>query len=60
MLQELKTTDNDVLKSELERRLQEAESWIHEYSKKVKKSESGAAGHESRLGLLKKEGQFRI
>ena len=43
----------------MERRLQRAKAGIHEDNENVKRCEREAAGHEERLGLLKKEGQFR-
>ena len=60
LLQELKTANNDVLKSEINSRLQNAESNISEISEKVKILEKQAAGYEKRLELLKKEGQFSV
>ena len=48
------------MRGEIERLLKDAEAEIHQSNKNVKKWESKAAGDEERLGLLKKEGQFRI
>ena len=52
----LKTASNDVVKGEIERRLQNAEALIHQWNESAKRYESETAGYEEKLGLLKKEG----
>ena len=57
MLQELKTATNDDMKSEIQRRLEEAE-------KKIRKMKDGVDYYERQVnqrdGELKKEGEFSV
>ena len=60
MLQLLKTATNDEVKSDIQRRLEVAERMICRYKEGVNEYGSEAGDYEQRLGLLKKEGQFKI
>ena len=57
---QLKTATNDEVKSDIRRRLEKAVGEIRLNKVLVNQWESRAGDHEQRLGLLKKEGQFRI
>ena len=57
LLNEQITASRDDMKSEIQRRLVEAERWIREYKEKVNKYESDTKNHEESLGLLVKEGE---
>ena len=58
LLQEMKTSTSDVMKSEIQRLLEKAEGEIREWKEKVNKYQSQANSQEGRLGLLKKEGEY--
>ena len=56
LLQEMKTSTSDVMKSEIQRRLEEAERWIRVNKEGVNKWQSEVNSLE--LRLLKKEGEY--
>ena len=59
-MQELKTATNDEMKMTIQRKLEEVEGDIQEWKRMVNKWERQVNEHEGRLGLLKKEGEFRL
>ena len=58
LLQEMKTSTSDVMKSEIQRLLEEAEGGIREWKEGVNKRQSEANSREEELRLLKKEGEY--
>ena len=58
LLQEMKTSTSDVMKSEIQRQLEGAEGWIRHYKELVNKRQSQANSREEELRLLKKEGEY--
>ena len=58
LLQEIKTSTSDVMKSEIQRLLEEAEGRIRKWKEWVNKYQSEVNGRKERLGLLKKEGEY--
>ena len=58
LLQEMKTSTSDVMKSEIQRRLEEAEGKIREWKEGANKRQSKANSLEEELRLLKKEGEY--
>ena len=58
LLQEMKTSTSDVMKSEIQRLLEEAERGIHAKKELANKWQSEANSLEKRLELLKKEGEY--
>ena len=60
LARQLKTATNDEVKNEIRRRSENAEGEIRCIMEKVKEYKSEAGDYEQRLGLLKKEGRFRI
>ena len=58
LLQEVKTSTSDVMKSEIQRLLEEAERWIREWKEGVNEYQSKANSREEELRLLKKEGEY--
>ena len=59
-MQELKTATNDEMKMTIQWKLEEVEGYIQEWKLVVNVYESEVNEHEGRLGLLKKEGEFRL
>ena len=59
-MQELNTATNDEMKMTIQRKLEEAEGYIQKWKRIVNVYESEVNEHEGRLGLLKKEGEFRL
>ena len=59
MLEEKKTATSDDMKSEIQRRLVEAEGWIRRRKEETNKCQSSANLYEERLGLLVKEGEYK-
>ena len=55
LLQEMKTSTSDVMKSEIQRLLEEAEREISEWKERVSKCQSQANSYEDRL---RKEGEY--
>ena len=58
LLQDTKKSTSDILKSEIQHQLEEAEKGIHNWKEKANKCESEADSREERIGLLKKEGEY--
>ena len=58
MLLQMKTSTSDVVKSEIQRLLEEAEREIRGYKGLANKRQSETNSSEERLGLLKKEGEY--
>ena len=58
LLQEMKTSTSDVMKSEIQTLLEKAEGEIRYYKEKVNKCQSDANSYGDRIGLLKKEGEY--
>ena len=58
LLQEMKTSTSDVMKSQIQRLLEEAEKWIRMWKGEVNKYQSQASSREEELRLLKKEGEY--
>ena len=58
LLQEMKTSTSDVMKSEIQRLLEEAEREIRVYKKGVNRYQSEANSREEELRLLEKEGEY--
>ena len=58
LLQEMKISTSDVMKSEIQRLLEEAERGIRVYKEEANKYQSEANGREEELRLLKKEGEY--
>ena len=58
LLQEMKTSTSDIMKSEIQRQLEQAEGEIRECKEWVNKRQSEANRREEELGLLKKEGEY--
>ena len=58
LLQEMKTSTSDVMKSEIQHRLEQAEGEIRDYKELVNKRQSEANSREEELRLLKKEGEY--
>ena len=58
LLQEMKTSTSDVMKSEIQRQLEEAEGKIHHWKELANKEQSAANSLEEELRLLKKEGEY--
>ena len=58
LLQEMKTSTSDVMKSEIQRQLEKAEGGIRHHKEWVNKQQSEANSREDRLSLLKKEGEY--
>ena len=54
----MKTSTSDVMKSEIQRLLEDAERGIRVYKEKVNKYQSEANSREEELRLLKKEGEY--
>ena len=54
----MKTSTSDVMKSEIQRRLEEAEGEIREYKELVNAKQSEANSYEDRIRLLKEEGEY--
>ena len=58
VLQEMKTSTSDVMKSEIQRRSEEVERLICRRKKQVNEYQSEANSYAERLILLKKEGEY--
>ena len=58
LLQEMKTSTSDVMKSEIQHRLEQAEGEIREYKESANKYQSEANSLGEELRLLKKEGEY--
>ena len=58
LLQEMKTSTSDVMKSEIQRLLVEVEGLIRECKEEANKCQSEANSREEELRLLKKEGEY--
>ena len=58
LLQEMKTSTSDVMKSEIQRLLEEAEGKIRKNKEGVNKEQSEVSSLEEELRLLKKEGEY--
>ena len=58
LLQEMKTSTSDVMKSEIQSQLKKAKGKIRGYKELANKYQSAANSQEGRLGLLKKEGEY--
>ena len=58
LLQEMKTSTSDVMKSKIQRRLEKAEGRICDNKKWASMQQSAANSWEVRLRLLKKEGEY--
>ena len=59
-MQELKTATNDEMKMTIQWKLEEVEGYIQKWKGNVNYWESQVNEDEGRLGLLKKEGEFRL
>ena len=59
-MQELKTATDDEMKMTIQRKLKKVEGNIRELKVEVNKYERQVNECEGRLGLLKKEGEFRL
>ena len=60
MLEEIKKTASDEIKSEIQRLLEEAERRIRYYKELVNKYQREAESAEGQLGHLKKEGEYEM
>ena len=58
LLQEMKTSTSDVMKSEIQRRLEEADRRIRYWKEEANKEQSEVNSREEELRLLKKEGGY--
>ena len=58
LLQEMKKSTSDVMKSEIQTLLEEAEGEIRVWKEGANKQQSEANSLEERLRLLKKEGEY--
>ena len=59
-MQELKTATNDEMKMTVQWKLKKVEGDIQEWKRYVNNRERSIYKREGRLGLLKKEGEFRL
>ena len=60
MLEEIKKTASDEIKSEIQRLLEEAERRIRYNKEKVNECQREAESEEGQLGHLKKEGEYEM
>ena len=58
LLQEMKTSTSDVMKSEIQTQLEKAEGEIRMWKEEVNKHQSEAKSREDKIRLLKKEGEY--
>ena len=58
LLQEMKTSTTDVMKSEIQSLLEEAERKIRGHKEWANKQQSAANSQEEEIRLLKKEGEY--